>query len=60
MAVEVLIIFFDKLWKEAEVTQDYRKDLVMHFFKKGEAGKNPKNYIVVINVFISGHRHLEY
>lgn len=59
MAVEVLIIFSDKLWKEAEVTQDCRKDLVMHFFKKGNAGKKSKELHSSHYFFISGHRHLE-
>ena len=31
----------------------------MPFFKKRNAGKNPKNYRPVIIAFISGHEHLE-
>lgn len=59
MTVEALMISSEKLWKEVELIQDCRKDLVMPFFKKRNAGKILKNYRPVISAFISGHKYLE-
>lgn len=59
MTAEAVMISFEKLWKEFEVIQSCRKDLVMPFLKKRKVWKTPKNYRPVINSFISGHEHLE-